>query len=180
MTSLYSKISGNWAWLLIKQLLIKMTLVYPVTVFSVMVFRRSYWEKLHLSLVLVVHAMDPRVVGGGAMLVVEVVTSLGWGSRLRRGRVEMAIGVYHPGVRTGWPTSGSEVVGRHFSSTLSSAISGWQSELQVTSSIAKPGCNKIIFWFNETFRIFSIWLKKILGCFSSITKQSQKYLEMSC
>ena len=54
-----------------------MTLVYPVTVFSVMVFRRSYWEKLHLSLVLVVHAMDPRVVGGGAMLVVEVVTSLG-------------------------------------------------------------------------------------------------------
>ena len=29
MTSLYSKISGNWAWLLIKQLLIKITLVYP-------------------------------------------------------------------------------------------------------------------------------------------------------
>ena len=43
-----------------------------------MVFRRSYWEKLHLSLVQVVDAMDPRVVGGGAMLVVEeVVTSLG-------------------------------------------------------------------------------------------------------
>lgn len=46
-------------------------------VFSVMVFGRSYWEKLHLSLVQVVDAMDPRVVGGGAMLVVEVVTSLG-------------------------------------------------------------------------------------------------------